>query len=83
MALDGTEKNEYKSQNTLISINQSAQKMLDAMNDIVWSIQPQNDTLENIFVRMISFASDIFDAKNIKLQWTVNDSIPFLQFRES
>ena len=75
MALDGTEKNEYKSQNTLISINQSAQKMLDAMNDIVWSIQPQNDTLENIFVRMISFASDIFDAKNIKLQWTVNDAV--------
>ena len=75
MALDENEKNEYKSQNTLMSINQSAQKMLDAMNDIVWSIQPQNDTLENIFVRMISFASDLFDAKKIKLQWKVNDAV--------
>ena len=75
MALDDTEKNEYKSQNTLMSINQSAQKMLDAMNDIIWSIQPQNDTLENIFVRMISFASDLFDAKKIKLQWKVNDAV--------
>ena len=75
LALDDNEKNEYKSQSTLISINQSAQKMLDAMNDIIWSVQPHNDTLENILVRMISFASDLFDAKKIKLQWKVDDAV--------
>lgn len=79
MALDDNEKNDYKSQNTLMSINQSAQKMLDAMNDIIWSIQPHNDTLENIFVRMMSFASELFDAKKIKLQWKVNDAVKHVQ----
>ncbi|HKH63603.1 MAG TPA: histidine kinase [Flavitalea sp.] len=74
MALDD-DKNEYRTQNALVSINESAQRMLDAMNDIIWSIQPQNDTLENIFVRMISFASDLFDAKKIKLYWKVNDAV--------
>ena len=44
------------------------------MNDIIWSIQPQNDTLENIFVRMISFASELLEAKKISLHWKIADT---------
>lgn len=79
MALDDTNKNEYKTQNTLTSINESAKRMLDAMNDIIWSIQPHNDTLENVFVRMISFASELLEVKRIKLHWKVSDSIKEVQ----
>jgi signal transduction histidine kinase len=79
MALDDTDKNEHKTKNTLTSINESAQRMLDAMNDIIWSIQPHNDTLENVFVRMISFASELLDVKKIKLHWKISDSIKEVQ----
>jgi hypothetical protein len=43
MALEDVNTNKEKATNTLTSINQSANKMLDAMNDIIWNIQPQND----------------------------------------
>ena len=43
------------------------------------SIQPQNDTLENIFVRMISFASELLEAQKIKLNWKVADTVKPLQ----
>ena len=67
MALEDVDTNKEKAHNTLTSINESAHKMLDAMNDIIWNIQPQNDTLENIIVRMISFASELLEAKKITL----------------
>ena len=39
--------------------------ILENMNDIVWTINPVNDTLEKIIYRMKEFAADIFDPLNI------------------
>ena len=64
--------------NTLNSINESAHKMLDAMNDIIWNIQPQNDTLDSIVARMRSFASELLEAKKIPLCWNVADNVKHL-----
>jgi len=52
--------------------------MLDAMNDIIWSIQPQNDTLNNIIARMISFASEILEARKISLYYNIENDIKHL-----
>jgi signal transduction histidine kinase len=35
------------------------------MDDIVWSINPQNDSLQNLISRMREFAAELLDAKNI------------------
>ena len=83
MALDDVDSDKDKTHSTLRSINESAERMLDAMNDIIWSIQPQNDTLENIFVRMISFASELLEAQKIKLYWKVADAVKPLQLELS
>ena len=79
MALEDVNNNQEKAHTTLASINESANKMLDAMNDIIWNIQPQNDTLENIIVRMISFASELLEAKKISLNLNVEDNIKQLR----
>ena len=79
MALEDVNNNQEKAHTTLTSINESANKMLDAMNDIIWNIQPQNDTLENIIVRMISFASELLEAKKINLNFNVEDNIKQLR----
>jgi signal transduction histidine kinase len=34
----------------------------------VWSIKPQNDSLENVLSRMTRYASELFEAKNINYQ---------------
>jgi signal transduction histidine kinase len=79
MALEDVDTNKEKAHNTLNSINESAHKMLDAMNDIIWDIQPQNDTLNSIVVRMISFASEILEAKKIAVYFNVQENVKQLR----
>jgi signal transduction histidine kinase len=52
--------------------------MLDAMNDIIWSIQPQNDTLNNIIARMIAFASELLEARKISLHYNIANNLKHL-----
>jgi signal transduction histidine kinase len=63
MALNDADEGNGKILTTLNSINESSTRMLDVMNDIIWNIQPKNDTVQNIIARMVSFASDILEAK--------------------
>lgn len=46
-------------------IGQSAEDTLEAMDDIVWSINPEKDKLHDLFVRMREFAIPLLEAKNI------------------
>lgn len=71
MALNDMDGSNPKTHHTLKSISESSNRMLDAMNDIIWSIQPQNDTLNNIVARMLSFASEILEARKISLHYNV------------
>ena len=79
MALEDVDANKEKAHDTLNSINESAHKMLDAMNDIIWNIQPQNDTLDSIVVRMRSFASELLEAKKITLHFNVEENVKQLR----
>jgi signal transduction histidine kinase/ligand-binding sensor domain-containing protein len=47
-------------------IGQSAENTLDAMDDIVWSINPDKDKLEDLIIRMREFAIPLFEARNIQ-----------------
>jgi len=78
MALNDVESSNVRAQKTLASISESSHRMLDAMNDIIWSIQPQNDTLNNIIARMISFASEILEARKISLHYNIGNDIKHL-----
>ena len=79
IALGDVDTNKEKAHNTLNSINESAHKMLDAMNDIIWNIQPKNDSLDNIIIRMISFASELLEAKRIALHFNVEENVKQLR----
>jgi signal transduction histidine kinase/tetratricopeptide (TPR) repeat protein len=49
----------------LQTISESSRKMLDAMADIVWTINPENDQFDKILMRMRSFAYELLGAKKI------------------
>ncbi len=49
----------------LEKIGSSSRQMIESVNDMVWSINPQNDSFENIIKRMRTFASEILNAKDI------------------
>ncbi len=57
------------------TIAESSKKMLDAMTDIVWTINPENDEFEKIIMRMRSFAYELLGASQIDFEFIVDDDI--------
>ncbi len=47
------------------TISKNSQRMLESMSDIVWAVDPENDSLNNIIVRMNQFAAQTLEPKNI------------------
>jgi two-component sensor histidine kinase len=55
-----------KKQEALEMIGDSSRKVIEAMSDIVWAINPEYDSFENIILRMRSFSYHLLHAKNIE-----------------
>jgi two-component sensor histidine kinase len=56
-------------------INDDALSIGNTMDDIVWSINPKNDDLENIIARMSRYAAELFDAKDIDYQIIIPENL--------
>jgi len=56
-------------------IKDSSISLMEKMDDIVWSINPKNDSLENLMLRIKRFASKLFEAKAIDYTIEINESI--------
>ena len=63
----------------LNTIQDSSRQMLDAMADIVWTINPDNDQFEKIIMRMRNFAFELLGAKQIEFQFTADSEIGHLK----
>lgn len=46
-------------------IDEEVQSSSESLDDIIWSINPKNDTMDRILARMRRFASEVFEAKEI------------------
>jgi len=53
---------------SLEKINQYSGVIMDNMSDIVWAINPQNDSLSKVIVRIKTYASEILDPLNIQYE---------------
>lgn len=60
-----TNETELNTQVNKISV--TANDLVDKMSHIVWAMNPQNDSLDNLMAYMREFASDFFDDTNIAL----------------
>ena len=70
MSTDPVKTTEY-----LGKISDNSQRMMDAMDDIVWSIKPSNDSMQKIAARMREFATNVLEAKEIELDFRVDESV--------
>ncbi len=59
----------------LETIEESSRKMLDAMADIVWTINPENDHFDKIILRMRSFAYEMLGAKKIDFEFIADEEV--------
>ncbi|MBX2946307.1 MAG: tetratricopeptide repeat protein [Cyclobacteriaceae bacterium] len=57
------------SENYLQRINEQSSRMMDSMSDIVWSINPENDTVDKLLIKMKEFAAEILEPKGIAYQF--------------
>jgi len=58
---------------TLSLVAQLARELVDSMGDLVWAINPVKDHLSDLTQRMRHFASDVFTARQIDLQFSAPD----------
>ena len=70
MAEDPVKASEYVGK-----ISDNSQRMMEAMDDIVWSIKPANDSMQKITARMREFATGILEAKDIELDFNVDEKV--------
>lgn len=56
-------------------ISDNSQRMMEAMDDIVWSIKPANDTMQRVTARMREFATGVLEAKDVALKFSVSEDV--------
>ena len=56
-------------------IGQNSRKIIESMSDIVWTINPENDSFEKIIVRMRSFAYQLLKAKKVEYTFEVDEKL--------
>jgi signal transduction histidine kinase/ligand-binding sensor domain-containing protein len=56
-------------------ISDNSQRMMEAMDDIVWAIKPANDTMQKVVGRMREFATNVFEAKDIELDFKADEAV--------
>jgi len=69
LARRGMGESEYLSQIATVS-----QETAAAIGDVVWAINPQRDSLNDLVLRMRRFASDVLSALEIGVQFSAPDS---------
>ena len=63
--IHGEKKGQQNMNELLEKISKTSNEMITEMNDIVWAINPRNDSMEKIIQRMESFAKPLAAARNI------------------
>ncbi len=63
----------------LEKIAHTSRSLLDSMNDIVWSIKPENDGLEQTILRMEDYAVEILEENGIDLHVQIPEQLKKLK----
>jgi signal transduction histidine kinase len=70
------EKNEKEEMNeTLGKISATSNEMVSEMNDIVWAINPKNDSMERVIQRMESYAGPLLASRNTAFELEYEPSV--------
>jgi signal transduction histidine kinase len=64
---------------SLNKIQQSANDMVNKLSDIIWSINPEHNSIKNLFQKLREYATEMGAAKNIKVQVESSESLTEVQ----
>lgn len=75
MAKNKIQADASKTADYLSKISEYSERMMDAMDDIVWSIKPSNDSMQKIAARMREFATSVLEAKEIDFEFSIDEEV--------
>lgn len=64
-----------KTSEYITRISENSQRMMESMDDIVWSIKPQNDSMDKLIARMREFANQALESKDIQIRLEVEEKV--------
>ena len=79
IALQKVGSNKPGSRELLEKISERSEKTLDALSDIVWSINTRNDSIDNFLWKLREFLSEMLEPLDIKYVLTVEKEIENLK----
>ena len=68
---------------TMLQVSKDARVVIDKMDDIIWTINPQNDGFNNLETRLKAFAIPMFESKNINFEFEFSKDIEATQIEMS
>ncbi len=60
----------------LETISEESRYVAQTLSDIVWTINPRNDSMDAIFARMQRYAAEVFEARGIQYRISLPDAVP-------
>jgi signal transduction histidine kinase/ligand-binding sensor domain-containing protein len=63
-------------QHEISSISETSREVLHSLDEIVWAVDPQNDTLEHVASYIAQYAQDYFQMTGIDCELAVPDRLP-------
>jgi signal transduction histidine kinase len=63
-----------KASEYLGKISDNSNRLMESIDDIVWSINPGNDSMQKIIARMLEVATEVLEPKDIQLQFYFDDA---------
>lgn len=71
---DGSRVSNHKTSELFHTISSASGQAMELMGDIVWSINPKNDSMEMIIIRMRQYASEILEAADIHFAIEIDEA---------
>ena len=68
-------KSQFGEVKEIAGIRNDARNLVELMSDIVWTINPLNDNMEQLMVRMQNFANEILAQRNIELSFAFDKKV--------
>jgi two-component sensor histidine kinase len=72
-------RDDSKRDRALVMIGESSRKIIESMSDIVWSINPENDSFDKIIFRMRSLSYNLLKIKRIECAFNADESLSGLK----
>ena len=80
MALQQHNLDEKTSKNFMTRISESTSQMMESMDDIIWSINPLNDSMGKVLARMKQVAGTVLEAQGIEYGFEAEEMVKTLIF---